>query len=135
MRILGTFCHCVSNYLITGHFGGSVRNVASHGMAASHSEHCPFLGHMTCLAYQSTAAPLPAVARLSFTLMVFLPPLGKIWAKQAHLFSAHSFLKMSLSILQWMPPKLKAKKGNAPTLSKKGKSVFKERTASCLLHY
>ena len=31
--------NCVSNYLITGHFQGSVRNAVSRGMAGSLSQH------------------------------------------------------------------------------------------------
>ena len=33
---------CMTHTLIIGHFRGSVRNVASRGMAVSISDHCPF---------------------------------------------------------------------------------------------
>ena len=40
----------------------------SFGMARSLSDQCPFLGHMTCLAFHSTSASLVSAARLSLIL-------------------------------------------------------------------
>ena len=117
-----SLANCVSNYLITGHFGGSVRNPPCRDTSGSHSEHCPFLGHVTCLSQHS--CPISGSGQTYFhSHDIFVSSRQHFGKKGAPI----CFRSTSLISLSTMPPKLKAKNGNAPKSSKKGKAVYKKR--------
>ena len=65
-RISLALDNVVSNYLISGHCWGSVRNVASCSTAGSHYNHSPFLGHMTCLTYHTAQPPISGSSQAEF---------------------------------------------------------------------